>query len=564
MFVALIMCAVSSAGAQGLRIAVMDFTVESDNPQFKYLGKGFAELASVEVARIPGFTLVDRDRRNALLEEQAFSLSGAADTKDSIAIGKLLTVDYLIVGTVLEMFGNLVVTFSVIKTESGEVVGKSSAEGAPGEYKRIVREIGVGIAKMSGSKAKVEVVKAAPAAPPVEKQAEVLSSFSAAVEALDRKDIKAAKANLEKARKIDPTDPAVRFYIDKISGGSSKFAVVPPVYYSLDNPASLGFLKTDMAYFTAASESTGLFGHPNDQIGHPSYDLEGLYGANAPNALGVAALYTVRELDARVITGYALPLADGFGLGAQVNGSRVENNVQRIGPEIHSAGWDGVNFYGGVLSLGWVPASWLSIGVSGNAGMTNGNGNDAGGTQTMYEQIFVYGGEIGLIFKNAKGSLVVSFIGGTNSDVIEFFKMDTIALDPLWDFQWPIYFDLSVAYGFNGLKDFIVLKCTQDIYGFPGQDFSSAPFIQVLPAFEHSFGKSLSVRIGGVISMSPHETLYVGFGGNAGVTMTLGSLEIDLSGTARQRPSRIANEEMIPVASFNFGLRYRGLAVKGF
>ena len=41
----------------------MDFTVESDNPAYKYLGKGFAELTSVEIARIPGVTLVDREQQ---------------------------------------------------------------------------------------------------------------------------------------------------------------------------------------------------------------------------------------------------------------------------------------------------------------------------------------------------------------------------------------------------------------------------------------------------------------------------------------------------------------------
>ena len=269
-----------------------------------------------------------------------------------------------------------------------------------------------------------------------------------------------------------------------------------------------------MVYFNGGFASTGLFGHQNDQIAYPTYDLDGQYGASAPGALGVAASYTVREIDGRSLGGYALPLADGLGLGVQFNLSRVENNVGRLlEPELHTAGWDGVNFYGAVLSLGWVPAPWLSVGVSGSVGMTDGNGNDAGGSQVRYEQIMIYGGELGLIIKNASGNLVFSIVGGTDSDTIEFFDMDTIALDSVNVFQWPLYFDMSVAYGFNSLRDFIVLKFIQDIYGFSGEG-SHPPFIQILPAFEHSFGKALSARIGGVVSMAPTETLNIGFGGN--------------------------------------------------
>jgi len=54
-----------------------------------------------------------------------------------------------------------------------------------------------------------------------EKQAAVLSTFSEAVAALDSKDMKTAKAKLEEASALDPTDPAVRYYLDKLAAGTS-------------------------------------------------------------------------------------------------------------------------------------------------------------------------------------------------------------------------------------------------------------------------------------------------------------------------------------------------------
>jgi TolB-like protein len=222
---AFLLLAAVSGFAEEFRVAIMDFTVESDNPQFKYLGKGFAELTSVELARIPGVVLVDRAKRNAALEEQAFSLSEGADEKKALQIGKLLAVDYLVSGTIIDMMGNLVVSYQVVKTETGAIVDKRQTDGAPADYKRMVREIGAGLGQMMGSKP-VAVAKA-PEAPKAVKQAEVLSNFSEAVEALDKKDVKTATSKLEAAQKIDPTDQAVKQFLDKLAGGTSKFAVIP-------------------------------------------------------------------------------------------------------------------------------------------------------------------------------------------------------------------------------------------------------------------------------------------------------------------------------------------------
>jgi len=559
----------TSVGAQGLRLAVLDFTVESDNPQFKYLGKGLAELSSVELAALPGVTLVDREKRNAILDEQAFSLSGAVDPAGSIEIGRLLAVDYLVTGTVLDLFGNLVVTYSLIKTDTGEVVGKRSAEGTPAEYRRVVKEIGLGVASMSGRAAVAAAPeKPAPAKPaPIvsdEKRVELLTTFSEAVEAIDKKDVKTATARLEAAARIDPTDPAVKTLRERLGGGSSKFAVIPPVYYSLDNPASLGSLTRDVLYVSGGGG--GVLGQHNEAIGHVAFDLMGQYGGAAPNATGATARYSVREVDARGYLGYALPLAPGLGLSLQGNFSRVENNVQRIADaELHSPGWDGVNFSGGVLGLGLAAAPWLSLGLAGTVGVMTGNGNDAGATQTSYDPTLVYGGQAGLIVRTTDGSFALAFVAGTNSDRVEFFDMDTIARSK-W-FQWPVYFDFSLSYGLPGLRDFLVLKYLCDVYGFPGQQSpggGSAPFMQLMPAYERIFGPALSARLGGVLSMAPLNDveLLIGYGGTLGATLTLGDLELDLSATYRERPSRVCMEELVPELLFGLSLRWRGIIIR--
>ena len=46
--------------AEPTRVAVSDFQVQSDNPQYKYLGKGFAEFVAIEILKSGQLTLIER------------------------------------------------------------------------------------------------------------------------------------------------------------------------------------------------------------------------------------------------------------------------------------------------------------------------------------------------------------------------------------------------------------------------------------------------------------------------------------------------------------------------
>jgi TolB-like protein len=47
-----------------VRLAVLDFEVQSDNPSYRYLGKGFAEFVSVNLLKIKDLQLVEREKHN--------------------------------------------------------------------------------------------------------------------------------------------------------------------------------------------------------------------------------------------------------------------------------------------------------------------------------------------------------------------------------------------------------------------------------------------------------------------------------------------------------------------
>lgn len=535
--------------AQSLNVAVMDFDLESDNPQFKYLGKGFTELTSVEVARLHGFTLVDRAKRNDILEEQAFALSGAVDESKAMQIGKLLSVDYLVVGSIIDLMGNLVVTYSVVSTESGAVLGKDKTEGQPSEYKRMVREIGLGIAAMMGKQ--VAVAKAPP--PPVAKQAEVLTNFSDAVAALDSKDTKTAEKKLEAAKALDPTDPAVRYYLDKLAGGTSKFAVLPEAYYSLNNPAMLGLIKEDSIYTSIAFGGTFLFEQALPGGQGNFFVLPGSYGQGSipppnPNQLQ----FGESESDIRLRFGYSFPLTDKLGMDVEVVTTQESSTLQREnynGSNVVQSNPNSVD-----LNLGWAPASWLLVGLGLLAGDNNEQIGYQGNTGGNPPPSLLFGGEGGFVLRTADGRYSFGLTVGYSNFTTYQYNMYTLGEGPVLVAPW--YFDQTDTIGLGALRDFLVLKTIGYIY--PGSQ-DNASYLQVIPAYEHWFGSALSLRIGAVASMEPLPSLTVGYGGTLGATFVLRKWEIDLGATYRQRPSRIDYTDVIPETVFSLGIKRNGV-----
>lgn len=204
----LLLAAVAPAFSQELRIAVLDFGVQSDNPSFKFLGKGFAEFLAVELSAVRGITVVDRARRNTILEEQAFALSGAAALPADSRIGNLLAANYLLAGDVFDILGQLAVTIKVLDVGSGAIIANQQADGPPADYKRLVKQLAEGVIASLGVSARPTAAK-----PAVELKAEeateVLTAFSEAVDAVDRKDIQGARDRLQRASRIDRANRAV-------------------------------------------------------------------------------------------------------------------------------------------------------------------------------------------------------------------------------------------------------------------------------------------------------------------------------------------------------------------
>lgn len=104
--VVLAAAALSPAFAQDKpRIAVLEFQNKADSGWYWWRDRGAAAMQDVfvtELFKTQKFRVIDRERLDALMAEKNLSLSGDVDPSTAIQAGKLLGVEYFLVGSVTE------------------------------------------------------------------------------------------------------------------------------------------------------------------------------------------------------------------------------------------------------------------------------------------------------------------------------------------------------------------------------------------------------------------------------------------------------------------------------
>src|SRR3954464_1950781 len=95
--------AAAKGGSEKPRIAVLEFKNKADN---QWWGHGGAEAAQdvfvTELVKSGKFTVVDRERLDAMMQEKGLQQSGDIDPKTAIKLGKILGLNYLLTGAVTE------------------------------------------------------------------------------------------------------------------------------------------------------------------------------------------------------------------------------------------------------------------------------------------------------------------------------------------------------------------------------------------------------------------------------------------------------------------------------
>jgi len=79
------------------------------------------EMALIWIAKVENIKVIERNELDKILAEQKLALSDLMDTTNAIQIGKLLTANYILTGSVIEMPGSVVIFGRIINVETAEV-----------------------------------------------------------------------------------------------------------------------------------------------------------------------------------------------------------------------------------------------------------------------------------------------------------------------------------------------------------------------------------------------------------------------------------------------------------
>ena len=132
LFLLLILFSANVVIAQITRVAILDFDNISGIGKYDGLGKAMSSMlisdieANVSPKRLQ---LVERAQIQKILKEQNFQTSGSINKNTSVKTGKLLGVNYLLVGDVYILNDQLIINARLINTETGDIVFSKKQEG---------------------------------------------------------------------------------------------------------------------------------------------------------------------------------------------------------------------------------------------------------------------------------------------------------------------------------------------------------------------------------------------------------------------------------------------------
>lgn len=550
-----------------IRLAILDFSVQSGNPDYQYLGKGFAEFISVELDSLRGIRIIDRSKRNEILKEHAFMLSGAADSDSIVEAGQMLAARYLISGDIFEMFGDLVITVKILDIASGEVIASAKAEGEPGRYKFIVSSLARDIYSV------IRPAAVAVDVPPVSEEKEnnltdeeakkVLTGFSEAVDAVDNNDVDTAREKLEEVRQIDKDNKAIQFYLNKLLNISPKFNIELIYYAPSLNPGLLGFIEKDRLYLTASSNMISPYKsiYPDPDAGHVDFMWEFQPGT----------YYGYYQTKAEL--GYAFPLGENAGMNVEINTGMNDNIVRDrnydidpwTAPDDHVYIRSGLQALGVRLGFGAALSDNFGIGISGyilNAHMNLGGSDDEGDPRS---DTISGAASIGIYAKPRSSNWFLESVVSVpflQEVYIDYDIKDYVAYKTA---PYPLVLDTTFIASLIQNRLYLSVKELLEVYlSFDENDDRFGIASRSILAGEFWFNKYFSIRLGGEFDiLYLMDKIKPGAGVIGGFSLKLGNYTIDANLTWMERALRFYPGYSVPDLTLLVQISAESLFIKG-
>ena len=193
-------------------VAVLYFDDLSNSPELAVLRKGLSQMLIADLVAAGGFTVVERARLQDVLDELKLGQSAKIDPTTANKIGKLIGARYLVVGSYLQLSGNMVLNAQVLEVETAANVHALKVVGKADDFlaleQKIAADFAPFLAKLvppaPAKTGSLDSPAAKPKAAPSRLAVQTAVKYSKALDALDRKDAVAARAQLEAVVKDQP------------------------------------------------------------------------------------------------------------------------------------------------------------------------------------------------------------------------------------------------------------------------------------------------------------------------------------------------------------------------
>ena len=175
-----------------------------DNAAYAPLSKGMAEMLITELAQNTALRVVERDRLQAVLEEQNLGSTDRVDKETAAKLGKVLGARHMLMGSfVIDPKQNMRIDVRAVNTETSAIEYVETVSGKADRLLELVVQLGQKV----NAGLKLPALKVASATIPAAKnpnQFKALMALSRALEAEDRHQVAEAKSLYRESLALNP------------------------------------------------------------------------------------------------------------------------------------------------------------------------------------------------------------------------------------------------------------------------------------------------------------------------------------------------------------------------
>jgi len=142
--------AASTDGAKSLRIAALPFRNSSAKAEFTPIAEGLGDFLVACAHGAKRVAFVERAELQRILDEQKLSLAALQDDQTRTRLGRLLTADYLLTGSMTVVDGDIRINAHLFEVETSRVVNSDESAGKITELIETVQPLAASLMKDIG------------------------------------------------------------------------------------------------------------------------------------------------------------------------------------------------------------------------------------------------------------------------------------------------------------------------------------------------------------------------------------------------------------------------------